>query len=465
MTTDGVTGPAASGTGVGSDVPTHDDLHRTVKLELEEGRADTVEEAERLAATYVLQIFVAADVAASPTRQAVLLTAVNAGARAFRGGIRITGHLDWPMIGGWGAGRLAADVVGLLGGTIVDGLEDHYPTIVVGHHDEDVPGQVVIRPTWNGWAAGVVTSEGSRRAEVIEHPVSGVAAGGLAVSEAFGHIRGSVAAGRRDIGMSLWRSDRSWAEPEAVGPALRYLPTRLWLLGLGHLGQAYLWTLGFLPYQDRSEVELWLQDFDRVVEANRSTGLLVDASTPAGMLKTRLGAAAMETLGFRTKLIERPFDEKVVPGASEPTWALGGLDGVEPRRHLGAFSFAVDMGLGAARDDYQGIRMHTFPAAGDATDVFRQRVAEFPQANAPVAGWAAKAADDPCGVVQIQNVAVGAAFVGAVAASFAVAEILRVLAGERATTVMSCTLSAIEHIDTVLAETAPPLNPGYQRAS
>src|SRR5438093_11029827 len=57
-TTDGATGPAASGIGGGSDVPTHDDLHRTVKLELEEGRAGTVEEAQALAARYVLQITV-----------------------------------------------------------------------------------------------------------------------------------------------------------------------------------------------------------------------------------------------------------------------------------------------------------------------------------------------------------------------------------------------------------------------
>lgn len=445
-------------------MPAHEVLHRTVKLELEEGRADTVEEAELLASTYVLQIFVTADVAGSPTRQAALLTAINAGVRAFLGGVRITGHLDWAVTGGWGAGTNASNVVSWLGGTVVDVLDDRYPTIVVGRYDGGLPGGVVIRPTWNGWAAGVVTSEAARRPEVIEHPVSGVAAGGLAVSEAFGHMRGSVVMGRRDIGVSLWQPKLSWTEPEAVGPVLRYLPTRLWILGLGHLGQAYLWVLGFLPYQDRSEVELWLQDFDRVVEANRSTGLLVDDSTPAGMLKTRLGAAAMEGLGFRTKLIERPFDETVVPGANEPTWALGGLDGVEPRRHLGAFNFAVDMGLGAARDDYLGIRMHTFPAAGNATDVFRELVAAVPQANGPVAAWAVQAADDPCGVVQVQNVAVGAAFVGAVAASFAIAEILRVLAGGSATAVMSCTLSAVEHVETVLAETPAPLHSGYQRA-
>ena len=137
---------------------------------------------------------------------------------------------------------------------------------------------------------------------------------------------------------------------------------------------------------------------------------------------------------------------------------------MEPRRHLSAFNFAVDMGLGAARDDYLGIRMHTFPAAGDATDVFRQPVANVPRPDAPAPAWATKATDDPCGVVQIQNVAIGAAFVGVVTASLAIAEILRVLASGPATAVMSCSLKAIEHLETVVAKTPPPLNPGYQHA-
>ena len=59
---------------------------------------------------------------------------------AFRGGVRVTGHLDWPVTRGWGAGTHAADLVNSLGGTIVDLLEDCYPTVAVGHPDDDVPG-------------------------------------------------------------------------------------------------------------------------------------------------------------------------------------------------------------------------------------------------------------------------------------------------------------------------------------
>ena len=109
--------------------------------------------------------------------------------------------------------------------------------------------------------------------------------------------------------------------------------------------------------------------------------------------------------------------------------------------------------------------MHTFPAAGCTTDVFGSPATDTGTVSNITTEWATKVTGDPCGVLQVQNIAVGAAFVGAVAAAFAIAEILRVLAGGPATAVMSCTLSAVEHIDVVLAETALPRNPGYQRAA
>jgi hypothetical protein len=47
------------------------------------------------------------------------------------------------------------------------------------------------------------------------------------------------------------------------------------LLGLGHLGQAYAWTLGMLPYARPGEVQLGLVDFDRIIGANTAPQLLV----------------------------------------------------------------------------------------------------------------------------------------------------------------------------------------------
>ena len=71
------------------DIISADELHRTTKLELDEGRARTVDEAQEIVAGYVLQIDVGIGISESETRQAMLLTAVNAAVRAFLGGVRV----------------------------------------------------------------------------------------------------------------------------------------------------------------------------------------------------------------------------------------------------------------------------------------------------------------------------------------------------------------------------------------
>jgi hypothetical protein len=237
----------------------------------------------------------------------------------------------------------------------------------------------------------------------------------------------------------------------------------LWLGGLGHLGQAYLWAIGFLPYRDRGDVLLLLQDYDRIVPANRSTGLLVDGATPPGSLKTRMAADAMETLGFSTRLVERAFDATTRPGPGEPTWMLAGFDNPAARACVGGFGLAVDVGLGSAADDFLGVHVHTFPAAGDPAEVFNATSAHFePFKPAP---WAVASADDECGVLQLQGAAVGAAFVGAFAAAVGIAEVLRGLLGATVHAVGAVSLSALNDGDWVPSEQPPSANPGYQAAA
>ena len=148
-------------------------------------------------------------------------------------------------------------------------------------------------------------------------PLAGVVAGALAVSEVFQHALGSNTAACRDTGLSLWCPDLPWQSSEAVGPALQRLPTGVWLLGLGHLGQASAWSLGCLPYSKPDDLEVYLVDFDTVVQANHSTGLL---TLPAdiGQRKTRIVASRLEQLGHLTRLIERPFDDHLRPSNAEP---------------------------------------------------------------------------------------------------------------------------------------------------
>ena len=148
----------------------------------------------------------------------------------------------------------------------------------------------------------------------------------LAVNEAFLHAAGEMgAAGRRSVGMSLWQpSSVDWLSA-CDEPELRFLPSRLWLIGLGHLGQAYLWCLGLLPYPEPSGLSLVLQDVDRITPSSESTSVLTDQAS-VGQMKTRAMASWAERRGFATSIYERFFDSSFRRQDQEPAVALCGID-------------------------------------------------------------------------------------------------------------------------------------------
>ena len=96
---------------------------------------------------------------------------------------------------------------------------------------------------------------------------------------------------RRPVGLSLWNpsSKADWSTAADGEPELRYLPARLWLIGLGHLGQAYLWGLGLLRYPRPTGLSLVLQDVDIITPSTESTSILTDAAL-VGQKKTRATA-------------------------------------------------------------------------------------------------------------------------------------------------------------------------------
>ena len=108
---------------------------------------------------------------------------------------------------------------------------------------------------------------------------------------------------------------------------LAYLPKSLWLVGLGHLGQAYAWTLGMLPYPADGRPHLVLQDFDKATKSNLSTCLLLWA---ADLNKHKVSAVAscLEAAGFTTALVERRFGAGHRVMVDEPTTALFGVCGM-----------------------------------------------------------------------------------------------------------------------------------------
>lgn len=450
-------------------------LDRTAKILLDAGKATDPVEAAAYLRALVLQVAVGPEIGDQPAAQAALATAVNAGGRAFRGGVHVHLTTDPTLDTGWTAGLAASDAVGRYGGTVVTGLDPERPTLVIGRPDQPV-GTPLLYCTTHGWSGGVVQSPEDALPDDGIVPV-GILAAALGISEAFQRSLGEVVPGRRDVGMSLWRPDIDWRSAEA-GPALRYLPAALWLLGLGHLGQAYAWTIGMLPYANPDEAELGLLDFDTVVHGNTATQLLV-TSKDVGKRKTRVVSTALECLGLRTRLVERAFSRcfhpvaHANPNRNEPTTALAGFDDVGPRRDLGVAGFArvVDAGLGAGHVEYLDMVLNTFPAAGNPDTAFpddpraprglgqtyEQEVAR--QVTAGVDETAAR-----CGMLDVAGVTVGAAFVGTVASTLVIGDILRLLHDGQTYAVITLDLRSPAGILAAPADCDNAPLPSYTRA-
>ena len=416
-----------------------DEMDRTAKLLIDLGLVDGPEHARRYMESLVLQVSVGPEIKTDPAAQAALLTVVNAGRRAYKGGVHVKVAVDSVLTTGWCAGVTAASSVIRYGGAVVDELRGDRPTLVIGS-SAAVVGRPVLHLTWDGWSAGVVQHADDRLGGV-GNVVAAVLAAGLGISETFQQALGAVVSGRRDVGVSLWRPELEWRSADAIGPVLEYLPACLWLLGLGHLGQANAWTLGMLPYGDPTGCDIGLMDFDRVVAGNTATQMLTTESDFRAR-KARVVATALERIGLRTRVVERAFDEQfhTVSHADgnrdEPLVALGGFDDVAPRRLLGGAGFEriVDVGLGAGPVEYLDMVLHTFPATTTPADAFVDeppRPPEFGAAyEAEIARQVADGGDEKaarCGMLDIAGVTVGAAFVGTVASALAVADILRLL--------------------------------------
>jgi len=234
----------------------------------------------------------------------------------------------------------------------------------------------------------------------------------------------------REIGVSLWEPDaiEDWSATAHDGPEIIYLPSKLWLLGLGHLGQACLWTLSLLPYERPDDVLLVLQDIDAITTSTLSTSILSDRHM-IGLKKTRAIASVLEARGFKTAIIERRFDETLRVLPDDPQIALCGLDNALGRLPLCevGFKFVVEAGLGSGAKDFRAIRIHTFPGTRGPRDLWKSGESADVIPGARAYDDLKARGLDQCGVTMLAGKAVGAPFVGVTAAAFSIAEILRVL--------------------------------------
>jgi hypothetical protein len=446
---------------------TADTLHRLVKQALDSGAASCLDEAEAMFRGYHLAFAIDAAEARDPGHQAALLTGVALARRVFLGGVSVTGDIDVPLKVPMPLGTTLGEAVAALGGTLSAGAPGA-PLVTIGGGPRPRVEGFHVRALFAGWRGGVVPAHAE--VEPLDGPAMPLApmlSAALAVNEAFLFVRReNGVAGRRTLGLSLWDPSpgSDWLFGDGADLELRYLPANLWLLGLGHLGQAYLWGLGLLPYPEPTSLNLVLQDVDVITPSSESTSVLTEAGA-TGQKKTRAMAAWAERRGFATMIHERLFDASFRRQESEPAVALCGLDNALGRRALdgSGFNLIVEAGLGRGYRDFRSIRLHTLPGTRPASELWKE--AERDEDVEGRAAYRKMLSDgdlDRCGVTLLAGKAVGAPFVGAVAACFALSEVLRQLHGGPLYQVVDVDLQSIEHRSAVVHRSRfSDINPGY----
>jgi hypothetical protein len=254
---------------------------------------------------------------------------------------------------------------------------------------------------------------------------------------------------------------------DTVEPVLQYLPSRLWIIGLGNLGQAFAWLLASLPYQDPGLLQVVLQDFDRLAPSNDSTSLL-SRKKDVGMMKTRMVSAWLEERGIITMIEERRFGAWTQRHEKEPGAALCGVDNALARASLdkAGFGLVVEAGLGGGPQAFRSLGIHTFPASRTPADIWAKQTADADVSTEDMAAYQALKKDgmDACGLTQLASRTVGVPFVGLVAAGLGVAELLRRLHGGQALEFVTGSLSSPEDFEAGTL-TACPYEHGFCEAA
>lgn len=413
---------------------------------------------------YIVTLRCGADLAGSYTLQLAALTAASIANRCFPGAVRLAlgpGLATAPLLLWPSFQQSFGEVLASLAGpnAMTSYTDDHQSAAVVFGNAEATDR--ALRVTFDGWMAKVGPAAGIERLQEREYcSLSGILAASIAISELFLQCAEvSIAAGRRTFALSLWRPELPISDPEALGIPVQFLPRRLWTLGLGHLGNAYLWSLATLPYLDPGEVEFFLNDYDKIEEDNVETSLLLSEGD-IREYKTRACAAWLKKRGFETRLVERPFDSSFRRRDDEPGVALCGFDSNPARRDLAGAQFLriVESGLGETANNFDTISLHTLPNPRPAAELWPDlppdedsRRREHQERMARENNAYLHINHDECGRFQLAGKSIAVPFVGAAAAALVVAETIRLFHRGPVYTDIKLALGAL---DTLAARTS-----------
>jgi hypothetical protein len=375
--------------------------------------------------SFKLKVICGEQVMGSMALQAALLTVINSGKRCFKGGVTVVLESDVKPLIKWPGDLSLIQIVKELGATVIseDDSIGYTVDIVLGHDSKANSWRVLC----NAWTGGVVppgsiapSLNGSQ-----DFPLGGILGGAMAVGLSFLKVAGfDPSIGSEPTGISLWRPDLNWISAEAQGPSPKEFPSKLWFLGLGHLGQAYAWCLGMLPFEKPNELLVKLQDDDKAVTGNIDSGLLTE-NRVVGIYKTRIVSDWLEKRGISTRIVERKYDDHYSKQETDPGILLAGLDKVLVRTKIktSEFLLVLDAGLGVGLN-FDLIRLNMFPNIG-------RTPAELWGTNTEAEGNSTPAFNEyskkilGCGV----SLGVASAFVGCVSGCIIIAELLRSYSG------------------------------------
>ena len=433
----------------------HLNLHRTAKYFMDIGRANSPSAALDILRSFGLSIRISGNAALTYNGQLALLTLVNLARRTMLAGVEVFNLPDVPVTVRLTEAQTLHAAVKELGGKIVSQPRIGWPTALIGDTgSSDRRASPSWQLTWEGWRGGVTPAKQERRlSEEGTIPLAPVMAAAACTGEVFAfHAGDHTMAGHRSSGLSLWQPGVDWLKPDPSEPDLAFLPSRLWLIGLGNLGHAYAWLLACLPFNKPEELELMLQDFDVMTVSSDSTSVLA-SMTAVGWKKTRWVSTWLEGRGFSTSIEERRFGEWTRRTPDEPGVALCGVDNAHTRASLerAGFDLIIEAGLGAGPQGFRSFSMHSFPGSRAADRLWSKDVKNVATDITEMPAYKKLRDDgmDDCGLVQMATRTVGVPFVGLIAGGVVIAELLRRLHGAPGIDLVSGSVGCLKDIESV----------------
>jgi hypothetical protein len=365
--------------------------------------------------------------AATPGGQAAVLTIVATSCKCFGNAVLVCiDDVGLHRQLGWGTTLFEA--VRSLGGKVsATSPEESTHIVSVGAANAD--GDFV-RCWWSGWNAGILPAWDDEPLGSSSNPLSGIFAGALAVREIFANAIRRRRSVSNPAKVSLWEPQSSVDEP----PSILVMPTSLWLVGLGHLGQGFLWSLAFLPVTAHAI----LQDDQTVGEENVATGLVTRmADFERKNKKARVAARCLEGAGWTTAILERRNYGDLRLTADDPAVVLSSIDEPSARIDIAkaGHPYLLDAGVGHGPVDFEIGQVRVVPRGLDP-ELLWSRPATAKDVAAVLKGVAYQhhaQKHDACGTFNLAEASVAVPFVGAAIGALAIAQLLR-LAAMRPTT-------------------------------